>query len=575
MRKLLFILICFVPRLLFAQQLLPYFSLYPLDYNDEIIQSSISEPQQTPSSCISYSNNILDSRFIPGSGQSTIYIRLNLIFLQRSDGSGNFQENDTNQQAIINDIIKKVNVIYSELVAPADVNCLAGYSFVPNSKIQFVIGEKIFIKDNYGWNNNNDTKYNGYKCPNAPNWYLDYLDNQIVNNTSISRGVNVYFTEDSLMYDKYVINNTTTSYTGDSYSCSQYPSVSDINRTSKVHMLNKFTIYNWSKNILPFLPGYSYMQVNDEWRTSFINGSAINLAHEFVHTLDLGHATACDNLMNPGGGSHNFLKPLDIGHVHYMLSASNLRSFIPVETYAGVKDISTTETWKNMRLYSGLNIASTGQMTFPCNITMPYQSNIQVSGSLTIDNSNINSIQNDWGGIIVKTGGLLVLNTTAISDYNIIVENGGSLIIKGSLSISGNHNIIVKSGGYMCIEVGTSIQLSDYNSLIKINEGALNGVNPSLSVLSSCISNPTDIIISGNGSIIDYSQDVYIQNQTISSNKYIGGKNIFVGNHVTTSQAAGDVLINNSANVIFDCKNIVFDPGFECAFGSTYEVKNH
>ena len=113
------------------------------------------------------------------------------------------------------------------------------------------------------------------------------------------------------------------------------------------------------------------------------------------------------------------------------------------------------------------------------------------------------------------------------------------------------------------------------NSLIKINEGALNGVNPSLSVLSSCISNPTDIIISGNGSIIDYSQDVYIQNQTISSNKYIGGKNIFVGNHVTTSQTAGDVLINNSANVIFDCKNIVFDPGFECAFGSTYEVKNH
>lgn len=168
-----------------------------------------------------------------------------------------------------------------------------------------------------------------------------------------------------------------------------------------------------------------------------------------------------------------------------------------------------------------------------------------------------------------------MLNATAISDYNIIVENGGSLIIKGSLSISGNHNIIVKSGGYMCIEVGTSIQLSDYNSLIKINEGALNGVNPSLSVLSSCISNPTDIIISGNGSIIDYSQDVYIQNQTISSNKYIGGKNIFVGNHVTTSQAAGDVLINNSANVIFDCKNIVFDPGFECAFGSTYEVKNH
>ena len=74
---------------------------------------------------------------------------------------------------------------------------------------------------------------------------------------------------------------------------------------------------------------------------------------------------------------------------------------------------------------------------------------------------------------------------------------------------------------------------------------------------------------------LDYSQDVYIQNTTINGNKLIKGKNIYVGNHVTTDQPSGDVLINNGANVIFDCKTITFDAGFECASGSSYEVKNH
>jgi len=141
--------------------------------------------------------------------------------------------------------------------------------------------------------------------------------------------------------------------------------------------------------------------------------------------------------------------------------------------------------------------------------------------------------------------------------------------------MSGNHNITVQSGGYLCVESGTSIQLTDYNSVIKMSNGALNGVNPSLSVTSNCISNPIAATIIGNGSIVDYSQDVYIQNIVINTNRYIGGKNIYVGNHVTTSQTQGDVLINNSSNVIFDGKNVTFDAGFECASGSTYETIIH
>lgn len=233
--------------------------------------------------------------------------------------------------------------------------------------------------------------------------------------------------------------------------------------------------------------------------------------------------------------------------------------------------------WSNSRNLAG-NVSVSGRLSIKCRVSLPKEANIFVlnGGVLTLDQGVLdNSCGDDWTGIVVRSGGLLVLNATTLSDYNITVECGGTIVIKGLLNMSGNHCITVQSGGFICIENGTVMKLSDYNSLIKINDGALIGVNPTLAIQSNCVSLPTSIAISGAGSIIDYSQDVYIQNQTISSNKYIGGKNIFVGNHVTTSQTAGDVLINNGANVIFDCKNIVFDPGFECAFGSTYEVKNH
>ncbi len=116
------------------------------------------------------------------------------------------------------------------------------------------------------------------------------------------------------------------------------------------------------------------------------------------------------------------------------------------------------------------------------------------------------------------------------------------------------------------------MNLQDYASIIALEDGATLGANPSLFTNTTCGSS---ISKTGNGSMIDYSQDVYIQNETIGTNLYIGGKNIYVGNHVDTKQTYGDVLINNGANVIFDCKNITFDSGFECATGSSFEVKNH
>ena len=155
-----------------------------------------------------------------------------------------------------------------------------------------------------------------------------------------------------------------------------------------------------------------------------------------------------------------------------------------------------------------------------------------------------------------------------------IIDPGSTLILKAecNLNIVGKGKIIIKSGGYLCVEQGANINLQDYNSLIVLEEGAILGANPNLLSSTNCSATITK---NGNGSIINYGQDVYIQNETLSMSRYIGGKNIFIGNNVTAGKPSGNVLINNGAGVIFDCREIVLDAGFECAAGASFEVKNH
>ena len=191
-------------------------------------------------------------------------------------------------------------------------------------------------------------------------------------------------------------------------------------------------------------------------------------------------------------------------------------------------------------------------------------------------NSSFNIATNSV--VLVKEKSSLVLNNnstlTVQSGGIITIESGSTLQIKtgANLNLLGSAKIVIKSGGYICVESGANINLQDYTSLIVLEEGAIYGANPALFSSPSCSSTITK---TGNGTIVDYNQDVYIQNETISTNRYIGGKYIFVGNHVTTIKSFGDVSINNGINVIFDCKEITFDAGFECDTGSTYEVRNH
>jgi hypothetical protein len=146
--------------------------------------------------------------------------------------------------------------------------------------------------------------------------------------------------------------------------------------------------------------------------------------------------------------------------------------------------------WNNARNLLG-DLKIMGRLTIKCKISIPQGGNVIVEdgGRLIIDQGLFkNACDNEWGKIIVKSGGLLEMNSTNISDYNIIVESGGTIILNGNIEITGNHNITVKTGAYICVKNGTVIELSDIYSVIRVLENVNIGINPNLSIQTYCVS---------------------------------------------------------------------------------------
>lgn len=82
------------------------------------------------------------------------------------------------------------------------------------------------------------------------------------------------------------------------------------------------------------------------------------------------------------------------------------------------------------------------------------------------------------------------------------------------------------------------------------------------------------VLATSNGLSDIYTQDVYIQNETISSNKHTYGKDFYIGNNVSTSLPSGNVTINLGANVLTEGQTLTISSGFECINGSSFEFRN-
>lgn len=155
--------------------------------------------------------------WIPSDNFEDIYVKVNMIFLHKNDGSGNFVEGNPEHDQLLEDLFNQVNIVFNNLINSTDEDCYVPIGFLSKAKIQ-IVPNIVHIDDEYGWNNESDEyPY----CP-APPWYLDYLDDSIAADPNVPKGINIYFTETAWYYEALVVNQSTEETGPINNACSQH-----------------------------------------------------------------------------------------------------------------------------------------------------------------------------------------------------------------------------------------------------------------------------------------------------------------------------------------------------------------
>lgn len=207
---------------------------------------------------------------------------------------------------------------------------------------------------------------------------------------------------------------------------------------------------------------------------------------------------------------------------------------------------------------------------------------INTGARLILQNTILSDATASGQEIVVNNGGSLEIHNTTISNYRIVVKEGGTLITP-ELSVANvinNGKIEVESGGYICVHNDATINLQDVNNVVNLYSGSLKGINPtilpSLEPYYGPLSNYCNANFSatGNGSINTFTGIVYIQNEVLSTMQYIAGQKIFAGKAVTTSKPQGLVIVQSGANVTLKAEEeVILDHGFEVQAGADFKIE--
>ena len=513
-----------------------------------------------------------------------MYIEISFHVFLDNNGGNSYYTNTLEGKDRLLQVLNTVNQIYSGGWGPSD--SVAGVVPLPNNdtRIRFTLGnnnERIYF-----YNNSTLNILGKFGSPDfTPETFYNYIQsNYPERNTKL----NVYFTAGSdgsasaygrfpIFTDYWPLLNT-----------NQYVVVLRCHEITGnignglahelAHNLDLFHTYcgggaspvictdYWSLNC-PTTPA----TCNDDEYLSDIFGTCPGTYPHLRPWVDpydntMPDADRITNNVMGGTPSQVYFSPMQAGQMHRTLALKSTGKYVREDCFSSIPlVINSDEEWDlNLKLYRDINIAQGAVLTLSNNFGSLYGG--YVAFELPYN-----------GTITVNSGAALVVsNVVKLSKNNkIIVKSGGTLKLESgsTTEISNNGCVEIQPGGYFCINSGTTIKLNDAHSVILLKPGYINGVNTSLLPSSTCVPSPTTYSVIGNGGIKDYANDVYIQNETITANRYITGRNIYVGNNVTNTKPQGNVLITGGAKVIFDAtERVRFDAGYKCDLGSSFEV---
>ena len=602
MKRNIYIILLLTCIILNAQEIPPEFFIRDATPEPtlELINKSAQISNCSTSTILSQSERRL---FIPKTSSDIVTINVNLIFIQKTDGSGNFQENNAEHNLLWDEIESQLNWRLGNLSDPNDLNCYTGSDFVKDIKFRFDFKRYYHPDDDYydngrNWYNPNRSGYHWslYNDPKYKNYsfdaihyqnYYNVMDADVCGRPDYRKGINIYFNEHKANLDS-LLSGLTDSLKINSTWCSEFPTASDLQANSRIHAPCLFAKMWHTKNLLESTGQHPGKTWESHFRGWLISSTARALFHELGHTFNLAHsADGCYSLngcyysvMHMADNPRNYLPPPEIGKMHASVALTNVRQFVQPNYNAASLDINGTFLWnREIQLLQDVRVINGGNLSITCKLNMLKNASmyIEEDGYCLIDNADLKCIDNsDIFNINVEDGGVLTLKDVTMEAYNITVKSGGTLIISDALTLSGESNIVVEEGGYICFDSSADYNLINHNNIISLQTGFLFGVNSAyVSSPPSCQSNTSLLNIIGNGEIKTYGSDLYIQNESITSNKYYTGKNIFLGESVTTSQTQGPVTIVSGSSVVLEAEGemVVFDKGFELENGSELDVK--
>lgn len=294
-----------------------------------------------------------------------ISLNVNVIVLRRDNKSQtNFDLKNTEEKQLLIDYFDKMNTYWNNFKNPSDLTgCYTGTDFYPDSKIRFKFNY-IELVDSYAWNYMNSgadlsaKKYNGLSP--SESWYLSDLDKKLAADPSIPKGVFLYLTMEGRNFDE--LNKAKgKGFHLNGIEASQFPSSTNLERTSSVNIPNRYLKYLWHRYQAPIDHKTSWSETRN-WHL----GDAIGTAHELGHTLGLSHnnqyhgANKCQySIMSQAAGhARNYLQPTEILKAHKNLRESNLIQFVTEDSFLGnTFSINKSEIWsKKQRFYSNLKL---------------------------------------------------------------------------------------------------------------------------------------------------------------------------------------------------------------------------
>lgn len=523
--------------------------------------------------------------YIPYQHEEAIPVQVNLIFLQKDDGSGGFQEGNVEHQKLWDEVEERVNEIYANLVDQDTQVCyLWKDPFISDARIKFVF-DRVYIKDSYAWNRRNYGEWKGadeLQCP--PLSYINYLQIEI-ENSSIPLGINVFFTEDSVLYDtyqyaeEYAKQDSILPEKFGGWGCSAVPGET----YSQIHMPEAYSKFLWMKYIVPLRDTVAWIPTSWGWER---NSLAATLAHELGHSLNLNHAcnhygwNQCPHaLMHQANVDpehlHNYIPPTEVGKIHYVLSTTRLKNFVRKDLPSvGMLEIEKDLSWiENFRSYTDIEITQKKALRISSvDVQMPKESSINVEGQLYICNGNVECVMDDghWDGIRVKSNGVLWLENTTISDYDIIMEPGSTLILKGRITVNNNHKIILGDGCYVC--AAFDLEIVGSSKPFARSEILYSGIKPGtiLRDREPCSSTGWNSFTAASYIIPSV---LYVQSQQLNTDQTFVAEKIVVGSSVTASRPSGPVTITDGAHANFISEEGTrFKIGFRCENGSSFTV---